>query len=248
MKVLGIIPARGGSKGVPRKNIKMLCGKPLVAYTIESALCARKLARTVLSTEDQEIAEVGMSYGIDVPFLRPREFSEDSSPTLPVIQHVLEMLDREGEHFDAVCLLQPTSPLRRSVDIDNCILLLERNGADSVVSVLPVPPEHNPYWVYWKSEGGRMSLAMGDDEPIPRRQDLPAAFHREGSVYVTRTHVVTAYGSLYGEHVLGYEMLPEFSSNIDTPEDWLEVEARLAARGGERDEADVSVLWSASAH
>ncbi|MGB7208327.1 MAG: acylneuraminate cytidylyltransferase family protein [Pyrinomonadaceae bacterium] len=232
MKVLGIIPARGGSKGVPRKNIKILCGKPLLAYTIEHALNARRLTRTILSTEDTEIAEVGMSWGIDVPFLRPKELSEDVSPTLPVVQHALETLERKGERYDAVCILQPTNPLRRPDDIDNCIELLEKTEADSVISVLPVPSEYNPNWVYWKSEDGRLGLVTGENEPITRRQDLPPAFHREGSVYVTRTCVVRTQQSLYGESILGYEISPEFSSNIDTLNDWQEVEARISRKNG----------------
>lgn len=230
MKVLGIIPARGGSKGVPRKNVKILCGKPLLAYTIESALKAQRLTRTILSTEDDEIADVGILLGVDVPFLRPKELSEDNSPTLPVVQHALEMLEGCGEHYDAVCLLQPTNPLRRPDDIDNCIDLLEKTEADSVISVSPVPMEHNPYWVYLKSEDGRLNLATGEKEPISRRQDLPPAFHREGSVYVTRTKVVRIEHSLYGKNIVGYEISPEFSSNIDTESDWLEIEDRISRR------------------
>ncbi|NOT47999.1 MAG: acylneuraminate cytidylyltransferase family protein [Acidobacteria bacterium] len=232
MKVLGIIPARGGSKGVPRKNIRLLCEKPLIAYTIESALNASRLTRTILSTEDEEIAEVGMSCGVDVPFLRPKELAEDFSPTLPVVLQALETLEHAGEQYDAVCLLQPTNPLRRSSDIDSCIELLERTGADSVISILPVPAEYNPKWVYWKSEDGTLGLATGDNEPTSRRQDLPPAFHREGSVYVTRTEVVRDQQSLYGKNILGYEISPEFSSNIDTLNDWQEVEARISRKNG----------------
>ena len=230
MKVLGIIPARGGSKGIPRKNIKFLCGKPLLAYTIESASNAMRLTRTILSTESQEIADVGRSFGIDVPFLRPPELAMDASPTLPVVQHALETLEQSGERYDAVCLLQPTNPLRRSADIDNCIELLERTGADSVISVLPVPDSYNPNWVYWKSKDGRLGLSTGEDEPIPRRQDLPPAFHREGSVYVTRTDVIRTQQSLYGKKILGYEISLEFSSNIDTHGDWLEIEGRISGK------------------
>ena len=235
MKVLGIIPARGGSKGIPRKNIKFLCGKPLLAYTIESASNARRLTRTILSTENQKIADVGRSLGIDVPFLRPPELSKDASPTLPVVQHALETLERRGEHYDAVCLLQPTNPLRRSADIDYCIELLEKTGADSVISVLPVPAKYNPNWVYWKYEDGRLCLSTGENEPIPRRQDLPPAFHREGSVYVTRTDVVRIQQSLYGKKILGYEISPEFSSNIDTPGDWQEIEGRISRKNSNGD-------------
>lgn len=220
MKVLGIIPARGSSKGVPRKNIKLLVGKPLLAYTAESALKAKLLTKIVLSTEDMEIAEIGKSLGIDVPFLRPAELATDTTPTLPVVLHVIEYLKKNGEEFDAICLLQPTNPLRRSEDIDNCIELLEKSGAESVISVLKVPHEYNPKWVYWQNESGEMVLTTGDSEPIPRRQDLPPAFHREGSIYLTKTEVLLKYGNLYGNKVLGYEVSPQNSVNIDTLDDW----------------------------
>lgn len=230
MRVLGIIPARGGSKGVPRKNIKLLCGKPLLAYTIESALNAQRLTRTILSTEDEEIARVGTTCGIEVPFLRPASLSGDDSPTLPVVQHALEALEYGGDEFDAVCLLQPTNPLRRATDIDNCIDLLEGSEADAVVSVLPVPAEYNPFWAYWKDESGNLRLALGGDEPISRRQELPPSFHREGSVYVTRTEVIRQGRSLYGKNLIGYEIPSVYSSNIDTEADWRKIEDWMSKR------------------
>ncbi len=230
LKVLGLIPARGGSKGVPRKNIKPLCGRPLLAYTAQSALASKHLTRVILSTDDPEIAELGRSLGIDVPFMRPTTLAEDASPTLPVVLHALDFLKSNGERFDAVCLLQPTSPLRRAEDIDNCIELMGKTGADSVVSVLQVPESYNPNWVYWKDAEGRIALSTGDKEPITRRQDLPPSFHRDGSVYVTRVATLESEQSLYGDRVFGYEMRSEFSSNIDTAEDWQSLEMRLCGR------------------
>ena len=230
MKVLGIIPARGGSKGVPRKNIRLLCGKPLLAYTAESALRAENLTRVVLSTEDEEIAEVGRRCGLEVPFLRPKDLASDTTPTLPVIRHAVEFLENRGDAFHAICLLHPTNPLRRAEDIDNCINLLENSKADSVVSVLPVPCEYNPKWVYWKSENGKLILSTGEAEPIPRRQDLPPAFHRDGTIYVTRKTVLFEQGNLYGKNIQGYEMNPRFSANIDTMQDWSNVEMHLQAQ------------------
>lgn len=232
MKVLGIIPARGGSKGVPRKNIRLLHGKPLLVYTAEAGLGSKRLSRVILSTEDDEIADIGRTCGLDVPFIRPNELAMDSSPTLPVVKHAVKWLEALGETFDAVCLLQPTSPLRRSVDIDNCIELLERRGADSVISVRPVPNEYNPKWVYWQDESGSLSISVGDKNPVTRRQDLPPAYHRDGSVYVTRTAVVVDGDSLYGDSVVGYNIPLEFSLNIDTEADWREAESRLAHQTG----------------
>jgi len=230
MRVLGLIPARGGSKGVPRKNIRLLNGKPLLAYTAESALKAETLSRIILSTDDSEIAEIGRTCGVDVPFMRPVELALDTTPSVSVVRHALLKLAEQAEHFDAVCLLQPTNPLRRTEDIDNSVKLLIHSKADCVVSVLPVPHEYNPKWVFWKDGQGKMSLSTGDDEPVSRRQDLPPAFHRDGSVYVTRRETILNNGNLYGRCVLGYEIEPEFSANIDTEDDWQKIEKRICRR------------------
>lgn len=231
MRVLGLIPARGGSKGVPRKNVRLLAGKPLLAYTAEAALAAKRLARVILSTDDQEIAEVGKMFSVEAPFLRPAELAEDKTPTLPVVQHALRYVEENGDQFDAVCLLQPTNPLRQAADIDACIELMEQSGADSVVSVLPVPAEYNPHWVYFRNDNGSLRLSTGEASPIPRRQELPPAFHREGSIYVSRRDVVMKENSLYGTLVVGYEVDSARSVNIDTLEDW-EYAAELISRYG----------------
>jgi CMP-N,N'-diacetyllegionaminic acid synthase len=222
MRVLGLIPARGGSKGIPGKNMRLLGGRPLLAWTAEAALASRRLSRVVLSTDDEGISQAGRRCGLEVPFLRPAELARDDTPTLPVVRHALETLE---DGFDAVCLLQPTSPFRRAEDIDACIAMLEERGLDAVVSVLPVPAEHNPHWVYFEDGAGLLRLATGEDQPIPRRQELPPAFHRDGSVYVTRRDVVMA-GSLYGRRLGGYVM-PEAGVNLDTPADWEQAERRL---------------------
>jgi CMP-N,N'-diacetyllegionaminic acid synthase len=227
MRVLGLIPARGGSKGVRRKNVRPLCGKPLLQWTVETSLASRALGRVVLSTEDAEIAEVGRRCGVDVPFIRPRELAVDDAPTLAVVQHAVLALEKQGDRFDAVCLLQPTSPFRRSADIDASIELLEESHADSVVSVQRVPPEYNPHWVYFRDSDGSLRLSTGDLSPIPRRQLLPPAFHRDGSIYVTRREVIVDQGSLYGARVLGYEVDRATAVNIDTPADWDRAEAMM---------------------
>lgn len=230
MKVLGLIPARGGSKGVPRKNIKLVAGKPLLQYTAEAALAAKLLSRVILSTEDEEIAEVGRRCGLEVPFLRPADLANDETPTLPVVQHAVSWLELRGERFDAICLLQPTNPLRGPKEIDACIELLDTADADSVVTVLPVPAEHNPHWVYFSDEQNLLRLSTGEVAPIARRQDLPRAFHREGSIYLTRRDVVMEENSLYGKRVLGYELDSARSVNIDSLEDWERATALLSQR------------------
>lgn len=232
-RVLGLIPARGGSKGVPRKNIRPLAGKPLLAYTVEAARAAHSLARIVLSTDDEEIAEVGRRLGCEVPFLRPAELAQDATPTLPVVRHAIETLEAAGDRFDAVCILQPTTPLRRPEYIDGCIALLSDSRVDAVVTMLPVPPEHNPHWVYFQDAAGAMRLSTGEPAPIPRRQDLPPAYRREGSVYVSRRDIVMNRGTLFGDRLVGYVLDPNACVDINTIDEWETAERMVRARDAE---------------
>lgn len=227
LRVLGVVPARGGSKGVPRKNIRLLGGKPLLQYTAEAALESRALARVVLSTDDAEIAEVGRRCGLEVPFLRPVDLALDSTPTLPVIQHATRFLEAAGDRFDAICILQPTTPLRRASYIDACIDRLEQSGADAVVTLVPVPVEHNPHWVYFEREDGRIELSTGEKVPIARRQELPPAYRREGSVYVTRRDLVMERGTIFGDRVMGVVLDPSACVDINTPDEWAKAERML---------------------
>lgn len=213
---------------MPRKNIRPLCGRPLLAYTAEAALASRRLSRVILSAEDDEIAEVARSCGVEVPFLRPAELARDETPMLPVAQHAVRFLEERGDYFDALCLLQPTNPLRSADDIDACIEMLDNSDADAVVTTLPVPAEYNPHWVYFRDAQGALHLSTGEAEPIPRRQELPPAFHREGSVYVTRRETLIERNSFYGARLLGYEMNAERCVNIDTLEDWERAERLIA--------------------
>lgn len=224
MNVLGLIPARGGSKGVPGKNIRLLNGKPLLAYTAEAALNSKLLVRTILSTDDKKIARVGMELGIDTPFIRPKELATDITPTYPVIMHALEYFRCRGEEYDAVCLLQPVTPLRDSSVIDGCIKMLINELADTVITTMPVPPKYHPNFVYLEENDRKLKYCMGEHTiPIPR-QKLPAAVCREGSVYVTTTRTLIQEKSIYGKKVCGFSVLPERSVNIDTMEDWYQAE------------------------
>lgn len=229
VRVLAVIPARGGSKGVPRKNIRLLCGKPLLQYTAESALATPSLTRVVLSTDDPETAEIGAKCGLDVPFLRPPELAQDDTPTLPVLQHAVCFLEDSGEKYDAICLLQPTSPLRKPYHIEDCIQLFRQGKATSVVSVLKVPAKYNPHWVYLQDYEGFLSLSTGEGAPLPKRQDLPNAYHREGSVYVCGRDTLIEGNSLYGPRVMGYLMRDEESINIDSLDDWHRAERMLCS-------------------
>ena len=169
-----------------------------------------------------------------MPFLRPEHLARDETPTLPVVQHALDTLKELGESFDAVCLLQPTHPLRSSALIDHCIEELATVGADSVLTVSSVPHQFNPHWVYFRDHQGLLQISTGDEAAIPRRQELPPAFSREGSVYVTRTTTVLA-GSLYGKSSLGVEVDPAHSVNLDTEADWRRAEELIAAQGRSRE-------------
>lgn len=229
MRILAVIPARGGSKGVPRKNIRLLCGRPLLQYTTEAALGAQSLTRVVLSTDDPEIAQIGAKCGVDVPFLRPLELAQDDTPTLPVLQHAVRFLEDSGEKYDAICLLQPTNPLRKPYQIEACIQLFQQGKATAVVSVLEVPAKYNPHWVYFQDHQGFLGLSTGEDAPLPKRQDLPPAYHREGSIYVCGRDTLIEGNSLYGPRVMGYLMRDEESINIDSLDDWHRAERMLCS-------------------
>lgn len=233
VKVLGIITARGGSKGVPGKNLKLLAGKPLLAYTVEAALACRSLDRVILSTEDEAIAAAGRALGCEVPFIRPAELSRDDTPHLPVIQHAADwMRQQAGYQPDAVMVLQPTSPLRSAADIDAAVALLESTGADSVLSVSEVPPHAHPMRTLRLDAAGRAVLfATGQPvrHRINRRQDLPEAWVMNGAIYACRAkELFAAEPSLYGDAVVAYRMPAERSISIDDMDDWAAAERLLA--------------------
>ena len=223
MRILGVITARGGSKGIPRKNLAPFGGRPLLQWTCEAALAATELESVILSTEDEEIAGCGKEWGVAVPFMRPPELARDDTPTLPVLQHALRELD---DTYDAVCLLQPTSPLRRASDIDDGCRLLRESGADSVVSMAPVPCHFHPCWVYFVTPDGMLDQASGW-RVIPRRQELPPAYYREGSLYITRREVILDQGSLYGARSAPYFIAEERSGSIDVADDLRRLEECL---------------------
>ena len=233
MRVLGVITARGGSKGVPGKNLKLLAGKPLLAYTIEAARASHSLDRVILSTEDEQIAAAARALGCEVPFIRPAELSRDDTPHLPVIQHAAAWMREQGHyHPDAVLILQPTSPLRTAGDIDSAIALLESSGADSVLSVSDVPGHSHPSRTLRLDADGFATLfATGEPvrKRINRRQDLPDAWAMNGAIYACRTGLLSGPDpSLYGDRVVAYRMPLERSISIDTIDDWAAAERELA--------------------
>ncbi len=225
MRVLGLIPARGGSKGVPHKNRKKLLGKPLLAYTIEAAKNATGLDRIIFSSEDAQLQQMARDYGAEVPFSRPAQLAQDHSGSLEVVQHALRSLADQGQHYDAVCLLQVTCPFRTTHLIDTAIAKFKQSNTDALVSVLKVPHEYNPHWVFEADATGRLQLATSDKEIIKRRQDLPDAFIRDGAIYITKTEVILNQHSLYGASLSYVLSDPDRHVNIDTIEDWQKAEA-----------------------
>jgi CMP-N,N'-diacetyllegionaminic acid synthase len=216
--ILGLIPARGGSKSIPQKNVALLCGKPLLAYTCEAALASRHNLRAVLNTDAPAIATIGQQCGIEVPFMRPTELAEDQTPMIDVLMHSLEWF-RQNENYDPeiIVLLQPTSPLRRAEHIDAAIDLLLETGADTVVSVTEVPHQFSPHSLM-RLERERL-VPYIDGPMILRRQDKPRLYARNGpAVLVLRREVIES-GRLYGEVVRSMEMARADSVDIDDAED-----------------------------
>lgn len=212
-KVLGLIPARGGSKGIPRKNLRPLAGKPLLAWTVEEAQRSRYLDRLVVSSEDEEIIAAAEALGCEAPFRRPAELADDKATGMATALHALQALPG----FDYLVYLQPTSPLRRAEDIDGCLETCLREGAASCVTV--VKAAHSPYWLYTLGPGGRMAPFLTGAEKAPRRQDAPELYLLNGAVYVASTDWMAASGVFVDGGTLAYEMPAERSLDIDRPED-----------------------------
>lgn len=230
MKVLGLIPARGGSKALPGKNARPLCGRSLVARAYDVAIASGVLDRVILSTDDAEIAAHGREIGVEIPFLRPHEFATDESPMLDVVLHALDALSQsEGYAPDALLLLQPTSPLRTVKHIQDSLALLE--GHESVCSVVPLPQDLSPFYLMKINESGYLDYFMHDGANYTRRQDLPIAYRREGTIFLTRTEVMQEKKSFYGNRCCPLMMDPASVLNIDTPEDWREAEQKLGVLG-----------------
>jgi CMP-N-acetylneuraminic acid synthetase len=234
MRTLAIVPARGGSKGIPRKNIALLRGKPLLVYTAEAALAAKRLTRIVLSTEDEEIACLGRECGLDVPFMRPSELARDETPTISVLQDVVRKLEATGECYDAVFTLQPTTPLRCADDIDGAIELLERSGVDSVISFVDVGERHPARMKFITPDGLVIDPPFAEQFEGQRRQDLPKLYLREGSVYVTRKNVLMEQNSVKGRDCRAWLIPQERACNIDTPFDLFLAEQMLKYHAGKQ--------------
>ena len=228
MYILGLIPARGGSKGIPRKNLAPLFGKPLIAWTAAAALASRRLDRVVVSTDDDEIAAVARQCGLDVPFMRPESMARDRSGALEVIAHALRETGRGApSKIDAVVYLQPTSPLRTAAHIDRAVEMFVEKAADTVVSVCRVPHNLTAESQFAVAADGRVAGAYADS--LLRRQDKPDRFARNGpAVLVVSRACVLERQVLYGERTFALEMTARESMDIDAPEDLALAEAWLS--------------------
>lgn len=216
---LAIIPARGGSKRLPGKNVKELNGKPLIAWTIEAALLSSFVDTVIVSTDDIEIAEVSVAAGAEVPFIRPKSLSSDISSTVDVIRHAVEFYERREKNFDYIVLLQPTSPLRTATHVTKAIELLKVKGADAVVSVCEV--EHSPLWSNTLPASGSLKLFIKDEVKNKRSQDLEPYYRLNGAIYLIKTSSFIEHNTLFlKENAFAYIMEPSESVDIDNQIDF----------------------------
>jgi CMP-N-acetylneuraminic acid synthetase len=222
-KVLGLIIARGGSKGLPGKNIKELNGLPLLAYSVMAGLQSQYIDDVVISTDDDQIADVAKKYGCEVPFMRPAELASDSAKSIDVIRHVLEtMADRD---YDIFVLLQPTTPFRTASHIDESLEMMMSKGADSVVSVTEA--EHHPMWMNTLPDDMCMAEFMRPEAENKNRQDLPKQYRINGGVYAVRCSYMLASNKLYSDKSYAYLMDSQSSVDIDNEIDFKLAEAIL---------------------
>ncbi len=227
--ICGVVPARGGSKGVPGKNVRTLLGRPLICRTIQAAQASTELGRLLVSTDDDEIASISREAGAEVPFKRPAEISGDASTTFEVLRHAVMWVEQQSQvRIDAVVTLQPTSPFRRAEHIDAAIRLWRESGAPSVISVCRA--EHSPYWM-GQLEGNLFLPLLGEVHRHPQRQALPDVFRLNGAVYVTSRKTLLEEGRILGEGTRAIVMTEDESLDIDTELDFT-IGELIAARNG----------------
>jgi CMP-N-acetylneuraminic acid synthetase len=227
--VLGLVPARGGSKGVPGKNVRPLAGHTLLEYTARAARESGVIDRIVLSTDSAEIADAGRRAGLEVPFIRPASLAADDTPMVPVIMHALSEIERHAWSPDIIVLLQPTSPLRRPQHVRDAVNALRESTADSVVTVVEVPRHLSPDYVM-RIDDGRLQPFLPEGTGITRRQDARPAYSRDGTVYAFRRSTLERFGGIYGDDCRPLLIDANESLSIDSPADWDAAERALAAR------------------
>jgi CMP-N,N'-diacetyllegionaminic acid synthase len=217
--VLGLVPARGGSKGLPGKNVRPLAGRPLVGYAADAARGSGVIDRLVLSTDSEEIAAAGRAAGLEVPFMRPAELAGDETPMLAVIEHALTTLGGSGWEAELVVLLQPTSPLRTARHVRDAVTMLRDTNADSVVTVVEVPRHLSPDYVM-RIEDGVLKPFLPEGARVTRRQDARPAYAREGTVYACWRRTIATFGNIYGRDCRPLLIDSAESLSIDSAADW----------------------------
>ena len=219
MKFIGLIPARGGSKRIPNKNIHLLCGKPLIAYTIEAALAAKSLDRVIISTDSQKIAETAKYYGAEVPFLRPLDISMDDTSDRPVMEHLIKWIEENENYcFDYLVYLRPTTPLKTSALIDNALKKIKNNTSFSGLrSVTKVEGVYHPFWMYKKNNNLLEPFIDNIDISLYyQRQLLPQCYRLNGVIdVVKKSIVISSETNLYGNNVGFYEIDEKYAVDID---------------------------------
>jgi N-acylneuraminate cytidylyltransferase/CMP-N,N'-diacetyllegionaminic acid synthase len=229
-RVLALVPARAGSKGLPGKNVHDLCGKPLVAWTIEAGRASRLVDDLVVSTDSEDIASISRRYGAEVPFIRPSALATDEADSVSVVEHALTAMRQAGRTYEFVVLLEPTSPLREAADIDAALTRLHDAGAGAIVSVCRLEHTH-PAFVYRTTAAGRLTPFLGGAPVAPRRQDVEPLFFLDGSLYASRVETLLARRSFYHDDTLAYEVPYWKSPEIDDEVDLLWVEAIMRSKG-----------------
>lgn len=234
MRILGIVPARAGSKGMPGKNTRPIAGKSPIERAYEAGLGSNALTKVVLSSNDVEALRIAQRTGM-AHLVRPADLARDQSPMLQVAEHALDVLMGEkGEAYDAVMILQPTSPLRQPEHVRAAVqLLLQDSEATGVCSVTAVPAERCPHYLM-KIEAGLVTWFMPDGAAFTRRQDVPRAYQRCGTIFLTRVEALRTHRNFYGSRCLPLELDPAEAVNVDSPEDWARAEQGLYAREGRR--------------
>jgi CMP-N,N'-diacetyllegionaminic acid synthase len=218
IEILGIIPARGGSKGVPGKNLALVAGRPLIAWTTRAAQASGCISRLIVSTDDQVIADVARQHGAEVPFLRPAELAQDDTPGIEPVLHAVRWLDEYEDYQPGyIMLLQPTSPFRSGEDIVAVVKLAQSRQADAVVSVCPA--HHHPYWMKRLDAEGRMCDFIKLNQSYASRQDLPDVYALNGAIYLVRREVLLTQRKFYTDATFGYVMPVERSLDVDSPWD-----------------------------
>ena len=233
LKVLGLVTARGGSKGLPGKNVRPLCGKPLIAWSIDAGKAAPSVDAVVVSTDDEGIANAARRAGAEVPFMRPAELAGDTASSIDVVLHAIDWLAAAGRIFDVVALLEPTSPLRAPEDIERGLARLIESGAGSVVSVCRAESSH-PVFMFRQGLNHRLRPFMERQPTGLRRQEIEAMYFPEGTLYASRVGVLRAKRSFYHDDTVGYEVPKWKSLEIDDLEDFLMVEALVTGMGLEK--------------